>query len=659
MHINRYVAIAALGFLAQQAMASADADYSVSSPDGSISIALQVGADGPPRYEVTRRGETVIAPSQLRLQLMDDRGFERFDAVSSQRRSVDEQYRWIVGKTSQARDRFNEVTVSLQERGGSARRLELILRAYDDGAALRYFVPSQRGFDELALRAEATEFAFAGDYECHGLNIGHMYSSHEGEFDPVLSSRIREHHLFDLPLSCRIPSGRTQFVIAEADLHDYAGMYLSGRGNGEPGVVTRLARHPTQATPVVRVKSSDRGIASPWRVIMMADTLGKLIESTLIANLNPPTALRDTSWIVPGKSAWDWWSGPHLPPPAKAGMDMPTLKRYIDFAAAARLEYMLIDEGWCLNSGVGGVARPDADITRTKPGIDMQELVRYAAQRNVGLWLWVQWALLDRQMEAALAQYRQWGIKGIKIDFMDRNDQQMVDYYHRVMSKAAEQRLMVDMHGAYPPTGLYRTYPNYMTQEGVMGAEYNKWSRRVTATHNVTLPYTRMLLGPIDYTPGGFRNVRAEEFRINNSPPFVQTTRGQALAMFVVYDSPLQMVADSPDAYENAAGFDFVQDVPTSWDETRFLEGTIAEYIVLARRKGSTWYIGAMTNEASRDLTVPLDFLGPGNYRSRVWQDGATPQELRHHDTQVTRADKLTLKLAPGGGAVAVLKHGG
>jgi alpha-glucosidase len=656
MYIKLCAVIAAWGLLAQHGTAFAQTDYSARSPDGSISITLQVGTGEPPRYEVTRRGETVIAPSQLRLHLVGDRGFELFDAVSSKRRSVDEQYRWIVGKTSQARDRFNEVTVSLQERDGPARRLDIILRAYDDGVALRYFVPSQRGFDELQLRAEATEFAFAGDYECHGLNIGHMYSSHEGEFDPVLASRIREHHLFDLPLSCRVPSGRTQFVITEADLHNYAGMYLSGRGNGEPGVVTRLARHPSEATPVVRVKSSDRGIASPWRVIMMADTLGKLIESTLIANLNPPSALRDTSWIVPGKSAWDWWSGPHLPPPAKAGMDMKTLKRYIDFAAAARLEYMLIDEGWCLNSGVGGVARQDADITRAKADIDMEELVRYAAQRKVGLWLWVQWALLDRQMDAALAQYRRWGIKGIKIDFMDRNDQQMVDYYHRVMSRAAEQRLMVDMHGAYPPTGLYRTYPNYMTQEGIMGAEYNKWSRRVTATHNVTLPYTRMLLGPIDYTPGGFRNVRADEFRINNSPPFVQTTRGQALAMFVVYDSPLQMVADSPDAYEDAAGFDFVRDVPASWDETRFLQGTITEYIVLARRKGNTWYIGAMTNEAARELTVPLDFLGSGDYPSQVWEDGATPHELRQLSTRLTRGDKLTLKLAPGGGAVAVLK---
>jgi len=258
-------------------------------------------------------------------------------------------------------------------------------------------------------------------------------------------------------------------------------------------------------------------------------------------------------------------------------------------------------------------------------------------------------------MEAALKQYETWGIKGIKVDFMDRNDQQMVDYYHRLMSKAAEHKLMVNMHGAYPPTGLNRTYPHYLTQEGVLGAEYNKWSRRVTATHNVTLPYTRMLLGPMDYTPGGFRNVAPEEFKIVNSPPLVQTTRGQALAMYVVYDSPLQMVSDSPDAYTDAQGFDFIKLVPTVWDETRFIDGDIAQYVVLARRHGDDWYIGAMTNEQGRTVKVPLEFLGAQPYRAQIWQDGSAPATLAENERSVSRKDILELKLAPSGGAVVRL----
>jgi alpha-glucosidase len=312
---------------------------------------------------------------------------------------------------------------------------------------------------------------------------------------------------------------------------------------------------------------------------------------------------------------------------------------------------MMIDEGWCLNSGVGGSAPADADVAKTKPGIDMPALVAHGAKRNVGLWLWVQWSLLDRQMDEALAQYAKWGIKGIKVDFMDRNDQQMVDYYHRLMRKAAEHRIMVDMHGAYPPGGLNRTWPNYLTQEGVMGAEYNKWSRRVTATHNVSLAFTRMLLGPVDYTPGGFRNRTATTFEVVNSPPQVQTTRAHGLGMFVVYESPFQMVADSPDAYEGQAGYDFIKLVPSSWDETRFLGGDIDSYVAVARRKGGEWYVGVLGDEQAREVELPLAFLGAGRFKARIWADGAEPTALNIHEKSVQRGDSLKIQVAPSGGS--------
>jgi alpha-glucosidase len=264
--------------------------------------------------------------------------------------------------------------------------------------------------------------------------------------------------------------------------------------------------------------------------------------------------------------------------------------------------------------------------------------------------------LLDRQMEAALAQYQKWGIAGIKVDFMDRNDQQMVDYFRKLIPQAAAHQLLIDMHGAYPPGGLNRTYPNYLTQEGVMGAEYNKWSRRVTATHNVSLAFTRMLLGPLDYTPGGFRNKTPATFEVVNSPPQVQTTRGHGLGMFVVFESPFQMVADSPDVYENAAGFDFLQAVPTVWDETRFVAGDIDDYVVVARRKGKQWYVGAMGTEKPHEISVPLSFLGAGKFKARVYEDGASPTELNISERAVTAADTLTLKLAGSGGAAVMIR---
>ncbi len=630
------------------------------SPDGSITLSVSVDPDGV-HYSLERKGEAILSPSRLGLNMNEPAPWGTLALAGATRRTIDQSYPMVATKATTARDHFNELTLSLREAGATGRQLNIVFRAYDDGIAFRYRIPQQPGIERVVIRDELTQFGFAADYLCWGFNIGRMDLSHEGEYDPVRSSTFRNHHHYDTPLTCRSASGQTDFVIAEADLRDYAGLYLRGRGDGLPGVQAQLAfQYEHRLAPVRRTMTAE-GVQSPWRVVMMADRAGQLIPSTLIANLNPPSAIADTSWIRPGKAAWDWWSGPWLPPPAKGGTDMATMTRYIDFAGKAGLDYMLIDEGWSFGSGSGGTAPAGADVTRAKPGFDMPALVAYARARKVGLMVWVQWELLDRQMDAALAQYEAWGIKGVKVDFMDRNDQEMVDFYHRLMRKAADHRLMVDLHGAYPPTGLNRTWPNFVTQEGVMGAEYNKWSRRVTATHNVTLPFTRMLLGPLDYTPGGFRNRQPADFAVVGSPPMVQTTRGQALAMYVVYDSPLQMVADSPDAYVDARGreadgFDFVRRVPTAWDETRFVAGDIGDHVVLARRKGRDWYVGAMTNGEGRTLRVPLGFLGADSYTADIREDGADATRLVRRTAHGIDANSaLLLHLAPNGGAVVRL----
>lgn len=600
-------------------------------------------------YAIQRNGEQIIVPSALRVRLAE--GEISSGAVTAVKRgSADAIRKLVATKAAEARDRYNELAVTIRPNIGPLREYRWIFRAYDDGVAFRYHVAANAGLNTLAVQGEDSDFGFAADYRCHGFNVGRFDSSHEGEFDPVAARRIRDHSFYDLPLVCR--TDRNAFALAEANLVDYGGLYLHGRGDGKLGVRPRLSPRLDDRALVSRVplEGSAGGAGSPWRVIMLGDRLGSLIESNLIGNLNPDPSF-DTSWIRPGKTAWDWWSGPYLPPPDKGGTDMPTLQKYIDFAGRSGFEYMMIDEGWCLNSGVGGSAPANADITRTQPGIDMPALVAYGAKRQVKLWLWVQWSLLDRQMDAALAQYQKWGIAGIKVDFMDRNDQQMVDYYHKLMRKAAAHRLLVDMHGAYPPAGLNRTWPNYLTQEGIMGAEYNKWSRRVTATHNVSLAFTRMLLGPVDYTPGGFRNRTPADFEVVNSPPQVMTTRGHGLGMFVVYESPFQMVADSPDAYENAAGFDFVKQVPAAWDETRFIDGDIDSHVVVARRSGADWYIGAMSNEQAREVTVPLSFLGEGRFKAKIWADGEGPTALNISERAVVSGDSLVLRLAPSGGA--------
>ncbi|PSJ37063.1 glycoside hydrolase family 97 protein [Allosphingosinicella deserti] len=646
-------------FLASAATPALAADLRLASPSGRVEIVVGTSPERQPTYAVSFDGKPVLAPSGLGLDLVKGGRLSYGLAVTgSTRQTVNRRYTLTAGKARDVADQFNELSVDFREgdAGAPGRTLRIVFRAYDDGAAFRYVLPVQPQTAGTDIAGEMTRFDFPRDYQCWGLNLGRYGSSHEGEFDPVRASSLREHNLYDAPFVCSTGEGGTTFALAEANLRNYAGMYLQGRGDG--GVGTQVKLSPRLDDPLVAVRTRiGSETVSPWRVVMLADAPARLLQSNLITSLNPDPDF-DTSWIKPGKSAWDWWNGPTLAGVQTAGTNDETVKRFIDFAAASGLEYMLIDEGWYMGAGGGGLVRPGVDVTRSIPEINLPELVDYGRKRGVGLWLWLNWKALDAQMDEALALYEKLGIKGIKVDFMDRDDQAMVDWYHRLLRGAAKHKLMVNLHGAYHPTGLARTYPHYLTQEGVMGAEYNKWSRRVTARHNVTLAFTRQLLGPMDYTPGGFRNVRPEEFTIRNAPPFVQTTRGQALAMYVVYESPFSVVADTPDAYRGEPGLDFISDVPVTWDETRAIAGEIGEYVVVARRKGRDWYVGAMTNEQARTVTLPLDFLGGGRFALTSWADGDVPTELKVDRTSVGRGARqpITLQLAASGGAALRFK---
>jgi alpha-glucosidase len=646
----------ALALLCTAASVSAQ-DRHLLSPDGAIDVTIgQDAATKGPTYAIAFHGRPVIGTSPLGLAFESYKKLGPDTAVTgAMRTNVDTRYRLIAGKTSAARDQYNELTLGLTETGGAQRKLDIVFRAYDDGVAFRYRLPVQPGFTDLRLAGELTEFAFPADYRCWGLNLGRFDTSHEGEYDPLSASQVRPHNLFETPVTCRTGTGDASFALTEADLRGYAGSYLTGRETGALGFATRLA--PRLDDPAIAVKADIRGtgLTTPWRVVMLGATPGKLIESTILTSLNPAPK-GDFSWVKPGKTAWDWWNGPTLKALPTAGMNDATVKAYIDFAAANGLPYMLIDDGWYMNSGGGPVVYPGADIMTTVPAIDLPGLIRYAADRKVGLWLWANWRVLDAKMDAVFARYAVMGIKGFKVDFMDRSDQQIVDFYQRIFAASAAHHLMLDLHGAYHPTGATRTWPQFLTQEGVLGAEYNKWTRRITARHNVTLPFTRGLAGPYDYTPGGFRNATPATFRIEPQTPMVQTTRGQALAMYVVFDSPFMGVSDSPDNYAGAAGFDFIRAVPATWDETHVVSGEIGERIVTARRLGKDWYVGAMTNETARTVDVPLDFLGSGRFTATIWQDGASPTDVITTTRVVTARDTLTLTLAAsGGGAIRLV----
>ncbi|WP_294254003.1 glycoside hydrolase family 97 protein [uncultured Sphingomonas sp.] len=625
------------------------------SPDGANRVVVALDRQGVPNYTVQRKGELILAPAPIALDLDRDMLGWGMAVTGSETSSADTRYRIVLGKAAEGRDHYNQRIIHLQERGGAKRRMDIILRAYDDGIAFRMLVPVQPATAAALVRYERTGFYFPQPWKCWGFNVGRFGSSHEGEFDPVDTTRLRDHNLFDVPFACE--TGKSAFAIAEADLIDFAAMYLTGRGDGGPGLQVKLS--PSLDDPRIAVHTRiGSPIVTPWRVVMLADRLGTLQESTLLTSLSSPSRIEDTSWIQAGLTSWDWWSGPSIARLPGQRTTTAVAKAFIDFAAANGMPYTMIDEGWYAGAGGGGVRRPGVDVTKWADAINLQEVADYARSKKVRLWLWAHWQALDEQMEDALALYEKLGVAGIKIDFMERDDQWMVNWYQKLLGAAARHHLMVDLHGAFAPRGLTRTWPNFVTQEGVMGAEYNKWSTRATAGNDVMLAYTRGLLGPMDYTPGGFRNVTPADFRMRGDLPMVQSTRAHGLAMYVVYLSPLQAVADSPDTYvASPAGFDFIRQVPTSWDETRFLAGETGAYIVLARRKGKTWYLGAMNDEKARTISVPLDFLGEHGAEARIWSDGAAPDAVQVETRRVSRDAPLSLNLAATGGAVAVLQE--
>jgi alpha-glucosidase len=611
------------------------ADAVVASPDGRTM--LRIAEDGS-TFSVVRKGETVIAASPLGLELDGAAAFGALKLDSRDEVTVDRTIPLVATKAASARDHYRGATLAFRE-AGSERRLFIEARAYDDGVAFRYRLDDKA---PVSLRSERTAFVPAGDPSCL---VTEADGAHERSFTRLRVSQLKEGVAYDVPVACPTPSGRTHYAITQAHLQGYTGASLWREG---AALRVRLSAVPGRQGPAF---SSTGGLTTAWRAVLMADRAGELIESNLVGNLNPPPQ-GDFSWVQPGKAAWDWWSGPL----EGVKPELEIYKRFIDFAAASGFRYSLIDAGWAWGAGPCCEARPDTDVTRAAGGNDMPALVRYAADKGVGLLLWVHWEHLAPRMEEVLDTYARWGIKGVKVDFMNRDDQEMVAFYQRLAAATAERHLLLDLHGAYVPAGLQRTYPNFITQEGVLGAEWNKMDRRVTPGHNLMLPYTRMLAGPMDYTPGGFRSATPSAFEVRAVMPQVQTTRGQALAMYVVYDSPLQMVSDDPGAYQGEPGFEFIRRVPTAWDETRFIAGEPGRDIVLARRQGRTWYLGAMTAEEARTERVSLSFLPPGKYRATVWQDGETVRALVRSERTVSRGDVLTLRLAAAGGAAVVLE---
>ncbi len=667
-----YLYFISLSLLVMISLQSADASesWSLASPDGELSLTLQIKRRMEPYpagnrlyYSLSYKGTSLLLDSPTAIELKNmEQWSSHFKVLKTTKSSQNQKWTRVWGKRKQVVDSYNQIIVECAELDAPQRKIHYCFRLYNDGLAFRYVLPEQDRLKEFKLGNESTEFHFPANLPVWAANYNGFVSHQEAEFNRSTLNQLSSTEVYGCPMLIKGES--VWMAITEANLQDWAGMYLTCKAGSRNTLVTVLSPRPDEPDVLVKSKTPR---SSPWRVLMIGDTPGALIESDIIDNLNEPCEIKDTSWIQPGRCAWDrWWSNDYAPEVAfPVGMNNATMKYFIDFAAEMGWEYQLVDwhwygppfnENWQTNWQV--------DILHSTKDINIPELVQYARAKNVKLLLWLAWEHADKQMNEAFALYEKWGVSGVKIDFMQRDDQDMVHFYERVVKKAAEHHLTVDFHGAYKPTGECRTWPNLLTREGVMGNEYNKWSSRITPEHCVTLPFTRMLAGPMDFTPGGFRQKMPRHFPPaggDKPSPYVMGTRCFQLAMMIIYESPLQVLCDSPYNYRSSpAGLDFLKIVPVTWDDTAVLAGQPGDFIAMARRSGKDWYIGCMTDTTARDIELSLNFLDQGRYNAEIWQDAFEcqdyPDRLMKGIQEVTAKDKIVAKLSAAGGFVMVLR---
>jgi alpha-glucosidase len=627
---------------------AAQSSYDLRSPDGRIEVRIRTAEQL--RYDVVLKGRAVLENSTLALDVEHKKLGVQPKVVDAKPRSYDQVVEPVVRqKFAKIRDHYNELRLKMDG------DYYVVFRAYNEGVAYRFETTMPQS--EVKVYSEEAGFNFSSNYVVYYPQEDSFFSHNERKYLSQKLSEIAHDFLATLPAVVDIGGG-AKLAIAESDLESYPGLWL--RGTGGFGLAATFPPYPSKVSLTggrdERVVESADYIAVtkgsrtfPWRVIGIVDRDGDLLTNQIVYLLEQASKIQDTSWIKPGKVAWDWWNANNVyGVDFKAGINTQTYKYYIDFAAKYGIPYIILDEGWYKLGNVLEVV----------PEINMEELAAYARQKNVGIILWVIWKTLDDQLIPALDQFQKWGVKGIKVDFMQRSDQLLIDYFYRVSSECAKRKMLVDFHGDQKPATMTRTWPNLISTEGVRGMEWSKWSAESEPKHNVTLPFTRMFLGPMDYTPGAMRNATKATFAPIHDQPMALGTRCHQLAMYVVYESPLQMLSDSPSNYlREPEIMDFLAPVPTEWDETKVLDARIAEYVVVARRNGKDWYMGAMSDWTPHTLDIDLSFLPDGNFTMEAYEDGVNADrnasDYRKHTTTVSRSTKLKLQLASGGGWAA------
>jgi alpha-glucosidase len=629
--------------------------HKVTAPAGDLAVNVDTGAEHL-AFTVFYRGAVVSGPNRIGLRLAGAGELgARPQLIGVERSASDAWIEPVVRqKAARVRDHHNAVTLSFT--GGYA----VEFRAYDDGFGYRFLTALDGAID---VAGERLNLQFPDGATARFPEEISWNSNNQRTFLPVSLAELDVSRLASLPVLVTVPDV-ARVLISESDLFDYPALWLRGGPGASlaadfPRVVLDAVPNPRRADRtqlIVReapyIARTDGSRAFPWRAFIVSDRDGALIESDLVFLLARPPQFADTAWIRPGRVAWDWYSALNIyGVDFKSGVNNATYRHYIDFAAEYGLEYIILDEGWSAST---------TDVAACHPDIDVPALVAYGAERGVGIILWSLWGPVDRDMEALFDLWQSWGVKGMKLDFMLRSDQAMVNFYNRVARAAAERRLLVNFHGCFKPTGLIRSYPNVLTYEGVLGNEQNKWSRLITPEHNLVLPFTRMAAGPMDYTPGAMANAQPHNFVVSYERPMAMGTRCHEVAKYIVFESPLQMLCDTPSRYRReAATTAFLARIPAVWDETRVLAAAVGEHVVIARRSGAAWYLAAMTDENARSFSLDLGFLPEPVYAAEIMRDGVNADRFAEDYVKSTarlnRGEPLRIELAPAGGWAAIL----
>lgn len=623
------------------------------SPDGNIGLMVEIGNNI--QWSVIQKGEIIIAPSAISMHTESGEIIGLNPAIkTTSGESINTEIRAINYRKAIIPDQYNQLTINFKGDYG------LVFRIYNDAVAYRFFT-KRKG--ELVIKHEEANFNFTSDHKAF---IPYMWDYRDGKifncsFESLYTehkiSQFRKDSLAFLPLLVDLGTGK-KVVILEADLEDYPGMFLdiNQQRNGFKGVYAPYPLEEKRAginlIPVKRAAYIAKTIGTrnfPWRAVVISEQDKELLDNDIVQKLAAPPRLSDISWVIPGQVSWDWWNTMNISGvDFRAGMNTASYKYFIDFASANKAKYIILDGGWNVRG----------DLTKARPEINLEELVSYGKQKGIGLILWASWTDILNQMDVAFPFYSNLGIKGLKIDFIDRDDQKAVASTYEIAKKAAEHHLMVDYHGVFKPTGLQRTYPNVVGYEGVKGMENVKWANEDVPRYDVTIPFIRMMAGPMDYTSGAMRNSNKANFRAINNNPMSQGTRCHQLAMYVIFEVPIQMLSDNPTIYmREQESTDFITSVPTVFDQTVPLDGKVGEYVAIARRKGDTWYLGAMTNWTAREIELDFSFLGDGEYSAVIFRDGINADrdatDYRKEIKSLSKGDKLNIQLSTGGGWAA------